>query len=463
MMTQLLPVWVVGAGALILMLSVAFKRGRHNAIIAAITLLLALISVYFTPMQASTLFVVDGFAKFMATGVLVCALFSALLSMRYFRHDGVVIDEYYLLLLFAVMGAVLMVSAQHLASFFVALELLSIPMYGMISYIYRDKFAMEAGIKYLLLSAAASATLLFGMGLMLLQVGALDFTSIARAVMGQDYLILMVLGAALMIFASGFKLSLAPFHSWTPDVYQGAPMPISAFMSSVSKLAMMALFARMLIAMALPAFDAIMLLLTVMAVLSILVGNLLALAQTNLKRLFAYSSVAHMGYCLVMILGVGARADGVLAMYMLVYAASAVGAFGILSLMSDTKEPTELADLRGLFWQRPLLTAAMTVMVLSMAGIPLTAGFITKIMAIFSGVQGRAWVLVGMIILGSAIGIVYYLRVLLMMFKRPTRVAKVATFGLAEGLVVALAGLLLVLGILPNSLILLSGTAVMGG
>lgn len=225
---------------------------------------------------------------------------------------------------------------------------------------------------------------------------------------------------------------------------------------------MMALAIRFLLDTKLLVLPSVQMLLMVMATLSILIGNLLAVRQTNLKRLLGYSSIAHMGYVLIVIVSIGPGADSVVTMYMAIYAFTSIGAFGAVTLMSSpfrmTGEADELSHYQGLFWRRPVLTAVITIMMLSLAGIPLTAGFITKFFAIFAAVQGAQWFLAAMIIIGSSIGLFYYLRVMLTLFKRPKQFIEfdvVGHWGVRTGgiMVIAVTVVIVFFGILPSTLI----------
>ena len=418
--------------------------------------------------DAEQLFVIDNFAQFNMVIIFICALACCTLAYAYLANLKDNKDELYLLMLISTTGALLMVSAQHMAAFFMSLELLSIPLYGLLSYTFLRNRSLESGLKYLVLSATASATLLMGMAFIYAQVGSLAFKPISLVLGDMFESPLLILGAALMMFGIAFKLSAAPFHIWTPDVYEGAPAPIATYLASVSKVAMMALAVRFLLDTALLALPSVQMLIMVMATLSILVGNLLAVRQTNLKRLLGYSSIAHMGYVLIVIVSIGSAADSISSMYMAVYAFTSIGAFGVVTLMSSpyrlSGEADELTHYQGLFWRRPVLTAVMTIMMLSLAGIPLTAGFITKLFAILAAVQGANWFLAVMIVLGSAIGLFYYLRVMLTLFKRPKQFIEfdvAGQWGIRMGglMVIGVTVVIIFFGILPNSMIVWSSMA----
>lgn len=467
------PIFAVVITVLAVMIAITIKRshfitGTITVIglnIALFTLLGQMAGIVESGQQVLSpdhLFVIDNFAQFNMVVILVSALACCTLSYAYLAKFKDNKDELYLLILLSTVGALLMVCAQHMASFFISLELLSVPIYGLLSYTFLRGRSLESGLKYLVLSAAASATLLMGMAFIYAQVGSLAFKPISL-VLGEFFESpLLILGAAMMMFGIAFKLSAAPFHMWTPDVYEGAPAPIATYLASVSKVAMMALAVRFLIDTALLALPSVQMLIIVMATMSILVGNLLAIRQTNLKRLLGYSSIAHMGYVLIVIVSIGAAADSISSMYMAVYAFTSIGAFGVVTLMSSpyrsTRDAGELIHYQGLFWRRPILTAVMTIMMLSLAGIPLTAGFITKLFAILAAVQGTNWFLAAMIVLGSAIGLFYYLRVMLTLFKRPQAFIDFdvsGQWGIRTGgiMVIVMTAIIIFFGILPNSLI----------
>lgn len=467
------PIIAVVITILLVMISITIKRshvvtatitvaGLNIGLFTLIGQMAGLISRGTTLPNAEQLFVMDNFAQFNMVVIFICALACCTLAYAYLANLNDNKDELYLLLLLSTAGALLMVCAQHMAAFFMSLELLSVPLYGLLSYTYLRNKSLESGLKYLVLSATASATILMGMAFIYAEVGTLSFKPISMMLVNIFESPMLVLGTAMMVFGIGFKLSAAPFHTWTPDVYEGAPAPIATYLASVSKVAMMALAIRFLVDSALLALPAVQMLLMVMATLSILAGNLLAVRQTSLKRLLGYSSISHMGYVLVVIVSIGAAADSISSMYMAVYALTSIGAFGVVTLMSSpyrlAGEADDLIHYQGLFWRRPVLTAVMTIMMLSLAGVPLTAGFITKLFAILAAVQGTNWFLAAMIILGSAIGLFYYLRVMLTLFKRPKEFIEfdvAGQWGIKTGgiMVIAVMVAIIFFGVLPNTLI----------
>ncbi|VXD01211.1 NADH:ubiquinone oxidoreductase, membrane subunit N [Pseudomonas sp. 8Z] len=426
----LLPLLVTSLTAVVVMLAIAAKRNHTvTFILSVVGLNLALLSLIpaleVAPQQVTPLLLIDTFACYYMALVLVASLACITLIHAYLGGDSGKgypgnREELYLLVLLSAAGGMVLVSAQHLASLFIGLELLSVPTYGMIAYAFFNKRSLEAGIKYMVLSAAGSAFLLFGMALLYAESGNLAFADIGASLMRESSQLVQI-GTGMMLIGLAFKLSLVPFHLWTPDVYEGAPAPVAAFLATASKVAVFAVLLRLY--QVSPAMSGGWLneLLTLIAIASILFGNLLALLQNNLKRLLGYSSIAHFGYLLVALIASKGLAVEAVGVYLATYVLTSLGAFGVITLMSTPysgRDADALYEYRGLFWRRPYLTAVLTVMMLSLAGIPLTAGFIGKFYVIAAGVEAQLWWLLGAMVLGSAIGVFYYLRVMVTLFMR---------------------------------------------
>jgi NADH-quinone oxidoreductase subunit N len=304
--------------------------------------------------------------------------------------------------------------------------------------------------------------LLMGMAYIYAYTGSLSFYDSVQALFGAIKQPMVLLGLALIIFAVAFKLSLAPFHKWTPDVYAGAPAPMATFLATAAKVATIGLFVRYMLASGAIMVDSLVTILTIIAVLSILVGNLLAVRQVNLKRILGYSSIAHFGYLLIALISMTYASLGSVTVYVVSYVLTTIGAFGAVALMSspynNVDEAQSLADYRGLFWRRPVLTATLTVMMLSLAGIPLTAGFIGKFLVVMAAVTTQHWFLAAMIIVGSGIGLYYYLRVMVVMYMTPPETPRIdadAHWGQKVGglMVLAAAALVIILGVYPDPMI----------
>ncbi|UFH51429.1 NADH-quinone oxidoreductase subunit NuoN [Pseudomonas sp. KNUC1026] len=469
----LLPLLITSATAVVVMLAIAWRR-NHSMIflLSAAGLNLALLSILpvlkITPIAVTTLLQVDNFACFYMALILIATLACVTLAHAYLGEGAAGAgypgnrEELYLLIILAAAGGLVLVMAQQLSSLFIGLELLSVPTYGLIAYAFFNKRSLEAGVKYMVLSAAGSAFLLFGMALVYADAGSLSFSAIgtALAATGQPSG-LAQLGLAMMVVGLAFKLSLVPFHLWTPDVYEGAPAPVAAFLATASKVAVFAVLVRLFQLSPLASSGMIYTVLAVIAVLSILAGNLLAMMQSNLKRLLGYSSIAHFGYLLIALVASKGMALEAIGVYLATYTLTSLGAFGVITLMSspyDGRDADALFEYRGLFWRRPYLTAVLTVMMLSLAGIPLTAGFIGKFYVIATGVQSQLWWMVGALVIGSAIGVFYYLRVMVTMYLReadaPRRDAPLKWEQRAGGvMLLAIAVLAFVLGVYPSPLV----------
>ena len=334
----LLPLLIVGLTVVVVMLSIAWRRNHFlNATLSVIGLNAALVSLWFVgqagAMDVTPLMRVDGFAMLYTGLVLLASLATCTFAYPWLEGYNDNKDEFYLLVLIAALGGILLANANHLASLFL-----------------------------------------------------------------------------------GFKLSLVPFHLWTPDVYQGAPAPVSTFLATASKIAIFGVVMRLFLYAPVGDSEAIRVVLAIIAFASIIFGNLMALSQTNIKRLLGYSSISHLGYLLVALIALqtGEMSMEAVGVYLAGYLFSSLGAFGVVSLMSSPyrgPDADSLFSYRGLFWHRPILAAVMTVMMLSLAGIPMTLGFIGKFYVLAVGVQAHLWWLVGAVVVGSAIGLYYYLRV----------------------------------------------------
>jgi NADH-quinone oxidoreductase subunit N len=465
----LLPLLIVGLTVVVVMLSIAWRRNHFfNATLSVIGLNVALLSLWFVghvgAMDVTPLMRVDGYAMLYTGLVLLASLATCTFAYPWLEGYYDNKEEFYLLVLIATLGGILLANANHMASLFLGIELISLPLFGLIGYAYRQKRSLEASIKYTILSAAASSFLLFGMALVYANSGSLSFLALGKAL--ADNMLhepLLLAGLGLMIVGLGFKLSLVPFHLWTPDVYQGAPAPVSTFLATASKIAIFGVVMRLFLYAPVGDSEAVRVVLGIIACASILFGNLMALSQTNIKRLLGYSSISHLGYLLVALIALhsGQMSMEAVGVYLAGYLFSSLGAFGVVSLMSSPyrgPDADSLYSYRGLFWHRPILSAVMTVMMLSLAGIPMTLGFIGKFYVLAVGVQAHLWWLTAAVVLGSAIGLYYYLRVAVSLYlEAPQQLNRDAPSNWqysAGGIVVLISALLvLILGIYPQPLI----------
>ncbi len=420
----LLPLLITTATVVSAMFAIAIHRSHRLA--SGVTLLgmtVALLSlvpswsaVQEHAVAVTPLLSVDATAEFAMGLILITTLGILVLCPAYFAGYRGHREELYLLIGVGTLGALTLACANHAATLLLGLELLSLPIVGTIAYSIERPRSIEGGAKYLILSAAASATLLFGVALIYAQTGALDFGSLAGAiaVAGLESP-LVTLGTAMLLAGLAFKLSLVPFHQWTPDVYEAAPMPITAYLATVVKLGAFIVALRLFHAGIGIASPLIVSAIVGLALASMLIGSVLALRQNNLKRLLAYSSIANFGYLAVILVlpGIDAvRAGGV---FLVTYLVTTLGIFGAMSLVSSPMGPRDHEDIdayRSLFWHRPYLAAVLITMFLSLAGVPMTAGFVGKLAVVGVGVQAARWWLVGGIVVASAIGLYYYLRVI---------------------------------------------------
>lgn len=421
----LLPLLLISATSIIVMLGIAIKRS--HALTAALTiagLAAAFISIFaaapFVPKQVTSLLLVDQYALFYMGLIIGSSAAVAMLSYQYFQNHGGHREELYLLLLLATLGCAVLVSSVHFVSFLLGLEILSISLYAMVAYFKEREQALEAGIKYLILASASAAFLLFGMALIYADAGTMEFSRLGGLTLGGTSLALLLPGIALTVTSIGFKVGVVPFHLWTPDVYQGAPAPVAAFVATTSKTAIVALLLRYAYISGALRYRAVFLVFSVIAIASMCAGNLLALRQNNVKRILAYSSIAHFGYILVAFLAGGMIAIGAVSFYLVAYTVTLLAAFGIVTVLSSSAgDADDLEDYRGLFWRRPAIASAFTIVLLSLAGIPATMGFVGKFYVLAAGAAASAWALIIILVLTSVAGLFYYLRIVVALFSAP--------------------------------------------
>ncbi len=360
----------------------------------------------------------DNFGLFLTVTILTGAAISMLLSIDFVNARDVAHGEYYVLLLASVAGMIVMTTATDLIVIFLGLELLSLPLYILAAFYRNDKNSLEAGMKYFLLGAFSSAFFLYGIALV---YGAIGTTSLRQ--MEAVFLLrgsnpdLLLIGAGLLLVGFAFKVALVPFHWWTPDVYDGAPTTITAYMSVATKAAAFGAFFRAFsLALPAPSFDW-RVALSVIAVLTMTLGNIAALLQTSLKRMLAYSSIAHAGYIMIALIATGERGVSNVLFYLLAYTVTNLGAFGaIIALGDGQRERESVFDLAGAAKDHPLIAVALTICMLSLAGFPPFAGFVGKFL-IFSGAveNGRAWLAV-VAVLNSLVSVYFYLRPVVQMY-----------------------------------------------
>jgi NADH-quinone oxidoreductase subunit N len=434
-LTDLLQIILLTVTTVAVMVTAGFKRdhGLVNALTQAGLFASLFIFVFIepvTPLQVTPLLIIDEYSLFFSALIIIGGIAVTAMAYPYFEKHHQYNEEFYLLVLCGTLGGVIMAASNHFVSFFIGMEMLGISLYALIAYPIHSpkpaKFPLEAAVKYLIMSGIASAVMLFGMALIYSMAGSFEFAKLAQATSGiaVSYQPVLLVGYLMIIAGIAFKLSLVPFHMWTPDVYEGAPLPVTAFLATVSKAAMVAVALRLLLAAEAFNFGQVTVVLSLLAAASMIFGNLLALMQSNLKRLFAYSSIAHLGYLLVVVIAAAAVPELVsiesMSYYMAAYFLMSLGGFAVLSALSNSnKELDSITDIQGLFWRNPWLATVMITVLLSLAGIPLTAGFIGKFYIFTTGVEGKLWFLLTVLIIGSSIGLYYYLRLIYTMLQEP--------------------------------------------
>jgi NADH-quinone oxidoreductase subunit N len=448
------------AGLVVMLLGLFIRKGllAFSAIVSLVGVLVALAAN--NPLRGmnrqafSGLINLDPYSWFCNILLLIAAGVTVLISIRYLTDEESNIYEYFVLLLFATAGMMFMVSANHFLVIFVGLETLSIAIYVMAGMMPDNAKSQEAGLKYLLLGAFSSGLFLYGAALLYGATGSLSLTAIAKYLQTNPTGPMAAAGMGLLLVGFSFKVAAAPFHMWTPDVYEGAPSPLTGYMSVAVKAAAFAVFVRVFF-VALPALQANWVhILWVLAVVTMIVGNVVALVQDNIKRMLAYSSIAHAGYIMVgMVAGKETGASAIL-YYLLAYTFTNLGAFGIIALIGRKGEAyVTLDDYRGLANEHPVLALLMSIFVFSLAGIPPTAGFVGKFAIFLAAVNsGYIWlVIIG--VLTSAISVFYYFRVVMKMYmEAPEREAEALSFGPAMLMALFItAGAVLYIGICPTT------------
>jgi len=399
------------------------------------------------------MFILDPFSNFFKLVLYIAAAMTILLSMDYLKREGIELGEYYAFLLFATCGMMILVSASNLITVFLGLELMSISFYVLAGFKRFEERSLEAAAKYFILGSFSSGILLFGISLLFGLSGTTDLQGLAQQFRetgaGNPA---WVLAMILLVVGFGFKIAAVPFHMWTPDVYEGAPTPVTAFLSVGSKAASFAVFLRVFI----EALDGIQAdwrpLLILLSVATIVLGNVVALVQTNIKRMLAYSSIAHAGYALIGLVVGGAMGIFSLMLYMLIYVFMTMGAFGVVTLIRKSgEEGDEINDLAGLARRDRLTAFAMLIFMFSLAGIPPTAGFVAKFYIFMAAVDAHLTWLVIVGVIFTAVSAYFYLKVVMVMYmKEPEGSVQAITSPGAVMALTAAAVAVLLIGIYPG-------------
>jgi NADH-quinone oxidoreductase subunit N len=456
----ILPEIVLTAGALLVLVAdVLLPRGSRALVwiavgVAGATLASLAPFANVNTVVANGLLAVDSFALFFKALFLIAAIITLLMSVGYLEVEGASPGEYYFLILCATLGMMIMAGGVDLITSFIGLETMAVSFYILVGFIKPSQRSNEAAVKYFLLGAFSLGILLYGMSLMYGLSGTTNLRSMAAIFAGQARDPLLVLAVILVAAGLGFKIAAVPFHMWAPDVYEGAPTPVTAFLSVGSKAASFAMLLRIFFE-GLPSMNADWrLLFEVLAIVTMTVGNLAALTQSNFKRMLAYSSIAHAGYLLMGVVAGTPRGVSAMLIYLFVYAFMQLGAFAVIVMMRRADViGEELKDLSGLHGRHPFAAFALLVFMLSLGGIPPTAGFMGKLWLFGAAIDaGYVWLaLIG--VLNSAVSLYYYVRVVVFMYLKTEttgsqpRMGPALAFSLAVALVVTMA-----FGLYPRAL-----------
>ena len=362
---------------------------------------------------------VDGFAVFAKMVVLIATLLALLLSSNYLKREQLEGPEYFALMLCSATGMLLMTSANDLVTVFLSLEILSIALYVLAAFDRRRVTSQESGLKYFLLGSFSSAVFLYGVALVYGATGTTNLTGISDFLASTTLLHdgVLVLGIAFLIVGLGFKVAAAPFHMWTPDVYQGAPTPVTAFMAAATKAAAFAAVLRVFVgSFAIYSVDWRPII-WVLAALSLLVGSIAAVVQTDVKRMLAYSSITHAGFVLIAVQAATAKGTSAALFYVLTYAVMTIGAFAVVGVLATKSDDDHaLSDYRGLAARQPVLAGLLTLFLLAQAGVPLTGGFVAKLSVFSAAINVGQYPLALIGMLASVIAAFVYLRIVLAMY-----------------------------------------------
>ncbi|HXZ02676.1 MAG TPA: NADH-quinone oxidoreductase subunit NuoN [Stellaceae bacterium] len=427
-----LPEMFLAASAMVLLVLGVFQHGAYVAreigwlgvVVLAVAAALVMGFGYERQVSLYGMIVTDGFGAFMSVLVLIGSAFSIVLAMRFGEREGVARFEYPVLVLLATTGMLMMVTANDLISLYIGLELQNLALYVIASFQRDVTRSSEAGLKYFVLGALSSGMLLYGASMVYGFAGSTNFDTLAHTLDAANVSIGLIIGIVFLAVGLAFKVSAVPFHMWTPDVYEGAPTPATAFFSVAPKTAALALFIRVMIYAFGELVDQWQQIIMAISVASMILGALAAINQRNIKRLMAYSSIGHVGYALIgLAAGTPAGVRGIL-VYMAIYIFMNVGTFAVILCMRRQGRLVEgIEDLAGLARTQPMLAAALAIFMFSMAGIPPLAGFFAKFYIFMSAIDARLFWLAVIGVLTSVVGAYYYVRIVKIMYFDPPKAA----------------------------------------
>src|SRR5437660_6149799 len=457
----ILPELVLTAGALVVLIADVLLPKDRRAALSWVTLIALGATLASLAPFASTrveiahgLIAVDRFALFFKILFLVAAAITVLISMRYLEVEGAAPGEYYFLILCATLGMMIMAGGIDLITIFIGLETMAVSFYILAGFIKPSQRSNEAAVKYFLLGAFSLGILLYGMSLMYGLSGTTNLRVMATTFASLDRDPRLVLAVILLVAGVGFKIAAVPFHMWAPDVYEGAPTPITAFLSVGSKAASFAMLIRIFVE-GLPVMsDDWRLMFWVLSIATMTIGNVAAVTQTNIKRMLAYSSIAHAGYVLIGIVAGTSRGITATLVYLMIYAFMQLGAFAVVVVLRRQEiAGDELKDFSGLAFRNPFAAFAMLLFMLSLGGIPPTAGFMGKFWLFSAAIDAQYYWLAVIGVLNSAVSLYYYIRIVVFMYVKKETLGSEPTTSPALAVVLAVAvAATLVLGVYPRLL-----------
>jgi len=417
------PELLLAVGAIVVLLVSLFWKGISSTAVSIVAIVLLLVVLAVLLLQPATgvlfngLFIVDGFARYMKALVLGGAAATLLISLSNSKEHGIDKFEYAVLVLLATLGMMIMVSANDLMTLYIGLELQSLALYVVAAMKREDKKATEAGLKYFVLGALSSGMLLYGASLVYGFTGTTQIDHIVAAITLDSRSVGLIFGMVFLLAGIAFKISAVPFHMWTPDVYEGAPTPVTAFFAAAPKVAAMALFIRVTTVSFAPITHDWQQVVIFLSIASMVLAAFAAIGQNNLKRLLAYSSIGHVGFALVgLSAGTAVGVEGV-AVYMAIYIAMTVGIFAcVLALRTENGPVETISELAGLAQRRPFVAAVIAILMFSLIGLPPLAGFFAKWQVFLAAVEQNLFVLAVIGVLASAVSAFYYLRIVKVMY-----------------------------------------------
>ncbi len=454
------PMLIIVLTILTLMMSISCKR--NNLISVILTLVGLSLSLIFLLMKIpydvfiNNLIMRDDFSEFNSVLILISSLVISIFSYTWFKNIDLKSEEFYVLILIATLGSMLLTNANNLSTLFLGMELISLPLFGMLCYKFNEKLSFMCSIKYTLLSVITSSLLLFGMGLFYLMTGKLSFVGLNLSIDNDP---LFLIGLGFILVSLSFKLSLIPFHLWTPDIYKTAPVPVLTFISTTSKIAIFSILLRFLYSTRLIYNIHVQILLTVISCCSIIGGNLMAINKCykknlNIKQILGYSSIINFGYLIISLISLSINhilAIETINIYIVNYVLTNLCIFSIIILLSKKT----VGD-SGLFTYHPILTGLLTLMIFSLSGVPLTLGFISKFYLLMLSINTKLWWFTGLIVIGGVMSIFYYLRLINNLYKNSSEnyLYKKKNLGTINMIIVCMLTLLIIiLGCYPQLII----------